>query len=83
MHLYPTGEGEVIAIGTLKPRDREGVVKRAAELQEKYKFRFPLPRLIAKPLDQVDTSQAVMLTDDFAPADLYNALRTGRQKKKQ
>jgi len=83
VHLYPTGEGEVIAIGTLNPRERESVVKRAAALQEKYAFRFPLPQLIAKPLETLDTSQGVMLTDDFAPADLYNALRTGRQKKKQ
>lgn len=83
VHLYPTGEGEVIAIGTMKPRDRDWVVKRAADMQEKYKFRFPLPELIAKPLETLDTSQGVMLTDDFAPADLYNALRTGRQKKKQ
>ena len=25
--------------------------------------------------DDVDVSQGVLLTDDFAPADLYNALR--------
>ncbi|MGE3987417.1 spermidine synthase [Pseudorhodoplanes sp.] len=83
VHLYPTGEGEVIAVGTLKPRDRETVVRRANELQVRFKFRFSLPGLIAKPLETLDTSQGVMLTDDFAPADLYNALRTGRQKKKQ
>lgn len=83
VHLYPTGEGEVIAVGTLKPRERESVVRRAAEMQEKYKFRFPLPQLIAKPLDKLDTAQGVMLTDDFAPADLYNALRDTRRKKKQ
>ena len=82
VHLYPTGEGEVIAIGTLKPRERDWVVARAAELQEKYKFRFPLPALIAKPLDTIDTAQGVMLTDDFAPADLYNALRSTQRKKK-
>ena len=82
VHLYPTGEGEVIAIGTLKPRERDWVVARAAELQEKYKFRFPLPDLVAKPLDKLDTAQGVILTDDFAPADLYNALRSSQRKKK-
>jgi spermidine synthase len=82
VHLYPTGEGEVIAIGTVKPRERDLVVKRAAQLQDKYKFRFPLPELVAKPLDAPDTSQGVMLTDDFAPADLYNALRSTQRKKK-
>lgn len=82
VHLYPTGEGEVIAIGTLKPRERDWVVARATALQEKYKFRFPLPDLVAKPLDKLDTAQGVILTDDFAPADLYNALRSSQRKKK-
>ena len=83
LHPYPSGEGEVIAIATSTPRDRDRIVKRAAEMQEQYKFRFPLPALVARPLDSVDTAQGVMLTDDFAPADLYNSVRTGRQKKKQ
>jgi hypothetical protein len=51
-------------------------------LQDKYRFRFPLPALVAKPLDQVDTAKGVLLTDDFAPADLYNALRSSQRKKK-
>jgi len=33
--------------------------------------------------DNVDVAQGVLLTDDFAPADLYNALRDTRRKKKQ
>jgi len=83
LYFYPSGEGEVITVDTLKPLDPEAVVRRATEMQEKHKFRFPLPDLIAHPLATVDTAQGVMLTDDFAPADLYNAQRTGRQKKKQ
>ena len=66
-----------------KPQLRIAVVRRAAELQEKHKFRFPLPDLIAHPLATVDTAQGVMLTDDFAPADLYNAQRNSQRKKKQ
>lgn len=83
LHFYPSGEGEVIAIGTLKPRERDAIVKRAAQMQETYKFRFPLPQLVANPLASVDTSRGVMLTDDFAPADLYNAQRNTQGKKKQ
>lgn len=83
LYFYPSGEGEVIAVGTLKPRDRVAISRRAAKMQDKHKFRFPLPQLVAKPLASVDTSPGVMLTDDFAPADLYNSVRTGRQKKKQ
>lgn len=83
LHFYPSGEGEVIAMGTMRSRDRGAVIRRAAEMQEEYKFRFPLPDLIAHPLATVDTSQGVMLTDDFAPADLYNELRNTQRKKKQ
>jgi predicted membrane-bound spermidine synthase len=83
VHLHPTGEGEVIAVGLLQPRDDADVAKRAAELQEKFKFRYPLPELLKKRQDNVDVAQGVLLTDDFAPADLYNALRNTRAKKKQ
>jgi len=83
LHFYPSGEGEVITVGTLKPLDREVIARRAAELQEKHKFRFALPDLIAHPLATVDTAQGVMLTDDFAPADLYNAQRNTQQKRKK
>ncbi|MGV3635183.1 MAG: spermidine synthase [Pseudorhodoplanes sp.] len=83
LHFYPSGEGEVITVGTLKPRDRDAVVRRAEQMQETYKFRFPLPQLVAKPLTDVDTSAGVMLTDDFAPADLYNAQRNTQGKRKQ
>jgi spermidine synthase len=83
VHLYPTGDGEMIAVGTLQPRDDAEVARRASELQEKFKFRYPLPELLKKRQDNVDVAQGVMLTDDFAPADLYNALRNNRAKKKQ
>ncbi len=83
LHLHPTGEGEVTAVGLLQPRDDEAVAKRAAELQDKFKFRYPLPELLKKRQDDVDVAQGVLLTDDFAPADLYNALRNSRAKKKQ
>ena len=44
LHLYPTGEGEVIAVGMMQPRDdKDALARRAAEMQEKFKFRYPLP----------------------------------------
>jgi spermidine synthase len=83
VHLYPTGEGEVIAVATLEPRDDgAALTRRAAELQERHKFRFPLPELMTKRADAIDLAQGVLLTDDFAPADLYNALRESRRRKK-
>jgi spermidine synthase len=81
--LYPTGEGEVITIGTREPGpDRATLAARAEALQQRYRFRFPLPTLLARYNDKIDVSQGVLLTDDFAPADLYNALRETRRRKK-
>ena len=41
LHLYPTGEGEVIAVGMMQPRDdKDALARRAAEMQEKFKFRY-------------------------------------------
>lgn len=83
VHLYPTGEGEVVAVATLQPRDdREALLRRATELQQQHKFRYPLPPLLGKRVDHVDVSQGAVLTDDFTPADLYNALRSTRSRKK-
>ena len=84
VHIYPSGEGEVIAVATLKPRnDTDAIAKRAAELQDRFKFHHPLPELIARRQADADLTGAVVLTDDFAPADLYNALRDTRANKKQ
>ena len=57
--LYPSGVGEVIATVTPDPKfDREALPTRAAELQERYKFRFPLPdvlkRRMANPLGEAE-----------------------------
>ena len=40
-----------------------------------------MPALAGRYLATLDVSKGVLLTDDFAPAELYNA-RTTRRKKK-
>src|SRR5262249_17175982 len=48
VHLYPSGEGETIAIVTAGAApDAGALAARAAALQEQYKFRYPLPQLLA------------------------------------
>ncbi len=80
--LYPAEDGLVITVATPQPGpDQAEVARRAAALQERYSFRFPLPALAARYLANLDVSKGVLLTDDFAPAELYNA-RTTRRKKK-
>jgi len=83
VHLYPSGEGEVIAVVTAQPApDEETLARRAAELQERYKFRFALPQLLARRSDKKPTQKGELLTDDFAPVNLYDTIgdRKGRKK---
>ena len=82
VHLYPTGEGEVIMVATTQaaPAD-DALQERAAALQQKHGFRYPLPGLMAKRIAQPALDKAELLTDDFAPVNLYDSI--GREQKKR
>ncbi len=85
LDLYPTGMGEVIAVATASPPpDNETLARKGAALQERHGFRFPLPQVLQRRMDK-PLSQATsgdVITDDFAPADVYDAMgeRTRRRK---
>ena len=82
VHLYPTGEGEVIMVATAQPSPADDVLKeRATALQQKHGFRYPLPGLVAKRIPQPPLDMAELLTDDFAPVNLYDQI--GREQKKR
>jgi predicted membrane-bound spermidine synthase len=76
LDLYPTGVGEVIAVATASPLDKNTLERRAATLQERLGFRFPLPqtlqRRMANPRSQAEKGDVI--TDDFAPADVYDVI---------
>ena len=81
--LYPTGEGEVeIVVLAEKRPEAVALGRRADELQEKFKFRFPLPKLLAQRNRKIDTAKAELLTDDFAPVNLYDEIGRAARKKK-
>ena len=82
VHLYPTGEGEVITVAIAQAAPADSVLKeRAAALQKKHGFRYPLPDLMAKRIAQPSLDKAELLTDDFAPVNLYDQI--GREQKKR
>ena len=83
VHLYPTGLGEVIVVATAEAAPEAAVLaQRAASLQEKYGFRFPLPKLLERRTEKSGTTQTgQLLTDDFAPASLYDTMGEKRKKK--
>jgi spermidine synthase len=82
VHVYPSGEGEVAAVVTAAPApDNDTLARRAATLQERHKFRFALPELLARRTDRRPAQKGEMLTDDFAPVNLYDTIGERRKKK--
>lgn len=81
LDLFPSGEGEVIAVVSRTPQDRNALLARAKALQERYKFRFSLLELFAKRIEPAAV-KADVLTDDFAPVNLYDAIRDKDRKRK-
>jgi spermidine synthase len=84
LDLYPSGVGEVIAIVSADPKfDRSVLATRAAALQQRYNFRYPLPdvlkRRMPNPLKEADGG--VTITDDFAPVNLYDSVDAPKRKK--
>ena len=70
--LYRSGFGEVAVVATDAPRAVEVAERRAAELQKKYGFRHALPELLTH-RSELDPGAGEVLTDDFAPVDVYVA----------
>jgi spermidine synthase len=82
VHLYPTGQGEVIMVATAQTAPADDILKaRAAALQQRHSFRYPLPPMLAKRIPQPALDKAELLTDDFAPVDLYGQI--GREQNKR
>jgi spermidine synthase len=83
VHLYPSGDGETIVMVTAGPApDAETLAGRAAALQERHQFRFPLPQLLARRSERRPAQKGELLTDDFAPVNFYDTIgeRRGRRK---
>ena len=85
LDLYPTGMGEVIAVATATPAPgKESLERKGAALQERHDFRFPLPQILQRRMDK-PLSQAAsgdVITDDFAPADVYDVTGERVRRKK-
>src|SRR5437763_7416965 len=65
VQLYPSGEGEVAVVVTADPAPDAATLRtRAAALQEKLGFRFPLPTLLARQAENDNTTQTGELLTD-------------------
>ena len=63
-------QGVVVATPGARPA-AEVLAQRAAALQAQYHFRYPLPELVGKRSTAPESGDAEVLTDDFAPVNLY------------
>jgi spermidine synthase len=86
LDLYPSGVGEVIAVGTADAKfNRDLLATRAAALQENHKFRFALPEVLKRRManPQAQGKGGVTITDDFAPVNLYDTIETSKPQRKK
>jgi spermidine synthase len=74
VQLFPSGEGEVAMVATPNPTGDDDVARRAAALDQKHRFRFPLAKLLTTRAPPPSLAKAEVLTDDFAPVELYNTI---------
>jgi spermidine synthase len=82
--IYPdrtaTDEARSIIVGS--PAARPGkntLMERAVTLQNQHRFRYPLPALAAGRVTDENSSGGVLLTDDFAPANVYETMPIRRR----
>jgi spermidine synthase len=72
--FYHSSEEEVIVVGRLDSISDAERLQRAADAQQRYKFRFDMSRLVdGRAIEVPKAASGAVLTDDFAPADVYGA----------
>jgi len=83
LHLYPSRLGETTVVATAETApDDTALAARAAAMQEKFGFRFRMPELLSAHNDKSGTTQTgELITDDFAPVNLYDTIGEKRRKK--
>jgi spermidine synthase len=72
---------QAIAVATPSPRpSADTLMQRAIALQQEFHFRYPLADLVGKRVTATYSQGGELLTDDFAPADLYRVTPVGEVK---
>ena len=83
--IYPdwndaTGAQSIaIAVSAARP-SANALMQRAVALQEQRHFRYPLPDLVGERVPREGADDSEVLTDDFAPVNLYETIPLRPQK---
>ena len=70
----------VVAAPNARPHD-DALLKRAVTLQTQHHFRYPLSELVGKRLPARSNEDGGLLTDDFAPVNLYETIPARAHKR--
>ena len=74
IRTLPAGGDNVLAMAPLDSIDRETLKQKSAAVQERYKFRFDVAKLaIESRIELPKEPRGEVLTDDFAPANVFDA----------
>jgi spermidine synthase len=75
-------ERQMIAVASAAgSSDPDALMRHATALQTRHKLRFPLPELVKQREDKSAAPGGVLLTDDFAPVNLYEVMPATRKRK--
>ena len=68
-------EAQAVVVATPEVRQAaDALMKRAAALQTLHRFRYPLSELVGKRVPARNNENGELLTDDFAPVNLYETI---------
>jgi spermidine synthase len=81
VEVYEWSGNAIVLARLLPPMTAEERLARAKERQAQYKFRYDLLALL-KDEARIEAKEARLLTDDFAPVNLYDSLESGKRTKR-
>jgi spermidine synthase len=73
-------DGNIVAVAGNDDAGRESLPQRAAAAQKKLGLRYSLVELLRSRVQWPEDSTARLLTDDFAPVELYDAIKQANKR---
>jgi spermidine synthase len=85
--VYPdfedASEAQAIIVAMPAPRpSKDALMEHAAALQSQFRFRYPLLGIVGKRVENHPAKGGELLTDDFAPVNLYETIRIAPRRRR-
>jgi len=79
--LYNKGGSLIPVVGSAPALNREALLQVASDAQARYQFRYPMQTLLATRVDWPTDINVDLLTDDFSPVSLYDAIKENNKRR--